>query len=630
MKLRRKTAPRGRQQQREHEKLSESISVALRDSDSSQSDRVEEIKKSVAMKLRRKTAPRGRQQQRKHEKVSESISVVLRGSDSSQSDRVEEINKSVGMKLRRKTAPRGRQQQREHEVSESMSVVLNDTDSSQSDSVEETKKSVGMKLRHKKALRGRQQQREHEVSESISVVLNDTDSSQSDSVEETKKSVGMKLRHKKALRGRQQQREHEKVYESISVVLNDTDSSQSNSICRAGASCRSSKEDERPLSIVKPQYGVVQKIALAPGAMAEDTLRKLRLMANTSDSELRPRSSESSTDLMVESGPNSPCHPVDTIRCKECESLFAKMRRQPTPKKKSRDRNPASLSCDEWILLKKWHPQRPRHREKGLLWKSLSHIRKLSAQGSDSAVFNRTQVNCSRPHVFQRRSLRRCKYPTCIQTDLSITKAKPRHRKRPRPVFWPPVTGRKSSVKRKTSINDTLSQQLNPLDLSVSVTQDDKLTVDDQISRLNADHKQNSDASSKQRRTFVQGKSNKQEASDGIDGTRRVLKFDDTPETVAVETVEQRKSPRQQQKRGEIREAQKRFQHEQRKELFEDSEGFRTPTDLFSVKPKIKRGNQKKVSTPGDTKPAVRKPNFKSMLATMVKNQNQIIKESCK
>ncbi|KAK7119237.1 hypothetical protein R3I94_021172 [Phoxinus phoxinus] len=409
---------------------------------------------------------------------------------------------------------------------------------------------------------------------------------------------------------------------------------------RAGASCRLSKEDERPLSIVNPQYGAVQKIALAPGAMAEDTLGNIRLMANTSDSELWPRSSaesreesvldKSSSDLMVESGPSSPCHPVDTIRCKECESLFAKMRRQPTPKEKSRDRNPVSLSCDEWILLKKWHPQRPRHREKGLLWTSLSHIRKLSAQGSVSAVFNRTQVNCSRPHVFQRRSLRRCKYLTCIQTDLSITKAKPRHRKRPRAVVWPPVGGWKSSVKRKSSINDTLSQQLYPLDLSVSVTQDDKLIVDDQISRLNADHKQNSDASGKQRTTFVQGKLNKQEASDGIDGTRRVLKFDDTPETVAVETAEQRKSPRRQQERGEIREAQNGFQHEQQEELFEDSERFRTPTDLFSVKPKIKRGNQKKVSASGDTKPAVRKPNFKSMLATMVKNQNQIIKESCK
>ncbi|XP_039530193.1 uncharacterized protein si:ch211-227n13.3 isoform X1 [Pimephales promelas] len=571
----------------------------------------------------------------------------------------EVTTKSVAMKLRRKAALRGRQQQREHEkVSESISVVVRDSDSSQSDSVEEIQKSVAMKRRRKTALRGRWQQREHEVSESISVVLNDTDSSQPNSVEEIQKSVSMKLRRKTAQRGRQQKREHEKVYESISVVLNDTDSSQSNSVeeikdhvsvihemkrpikkCRAGASCRLSEEDERPLSIVKPQYGAVQKITLAPGAMAEDTLGKLRVMANTSDSGLRPKSSvesreesvldESSTDLMVASGPSSPCHPVDTIRCKECESLFAQMRRRPTPKEKIRDRNPESLSCDEWILLKRWHPQRDRHREKGLLWKSLSHIRKLSAQGSDSAVFNRTQVNCSRPHVFQQRSLRRCKYLSSIQTDLSITKAKRRHRKRPRAVLWPPVGGWKSSVKRKSSINDTLSQQLYPLDLSVSVTQDDKLIVDDQISRLNADHKQNSDASSKQRRTFVQGKLNKQEASDGIDGTRRVLKFDDTPETVAVETAEQRKSPRHQQERREGRVAQNVLQQKQRVELFEDSEGFRTPTDLFNVKPKIKRGNQRKVSASGDTKSAVQKPNFKSMLATMVKNQNQIIKESC-
>lgn len=197
-------------------------------------------------------------------------------------------------------------------------------------------------------------------------------------------------------------------------------------------------------------------------------------------------------------------------------------------------------------------------------------------------------------------------------------------------MLWPPVGGRKSSVKRKSSINDTLSRQFHPLDLSVSATQGDKLTVDDRISRLKADHKQNSDASSKQRRTFVQCKLNKQEASDGIDGTRRVLKFDDTPETVAVETAEQRKSPRQQRERGEIREAQNVFQQKRQEELFEGSEGFRTPTDLFSVKPNNKRGNQKKASASGDTKPAVRKPDFKSMLATMVKNQNQIIKESCK
>ncbi|XP_016122796.1 uncharacterized protein [Sinocyclocheilus grahami] len=280
-----------------------------------------------------------------------------------------------------------------------------------------------------------------------------------------------------------------------------------------------------------------------------------------------------------------------------------------------------------WVLLKKWHPQRHRHREKGLLWTSLSRIRKLLAGGSDFAAVNRTEANCSRPHAFQQRNLRRCKYLLSIQTNLSITKAKPRHRKRSRSVVWPPVAGWKSSVKRKPSLNNTLSQQLSPLNLSVSVMQEDKLLVDEKISRLNAELKQNSDASSKQRTTNVRGKLNNQEVFDGIDGTRRALKFDDTPETVAAE---QRKSPRQKHKRGEIREAQNGFQNEQQEEISEDSNGFRTPPDLFSVKPKMKRGNQRKVSASGVTKSSAQKPNFMSMLATLVKNQNQIIKESCK
>lgn len=229
-------------------------------------------------------------------------------------------------------------------------------------------------------------------------------------------------------------------------------------------------------------------------------------------------------------------------------------------------------------------------------------------------------------HMF--RSLRRCKYLTSIQTDRSITKAKPQQRKRLRAVIWPPIGGWTSSAKRKSSINDTLSQQLSPLDLSVCVTQEDRLLVDDQILRLNADLKQKSDTSSKQ--TNVRGKLNEQEVSDGIDGTRRVLKFDFTPETVAVETVEQRKSPQQQHEHGEICVAKKGFQNELQEKLSEDSDRFRTPTELFSVKPKIKRQDQKKVSASGDAQPAVQKSNFMSMLAKLVQNQNQIIKETCK
>ncbi|XP_016334338.1 uncharacterized protein LOC107682687, partial [Sinocyclocheilus anshuiensis] len=209
--------------------------------------------------------------------------------------------------------------------------------------------------------------------------------------EVTTKSVSMKLRRNTVLRSRRrQQREHVKDSESICVVLSDTDSSQSESVeeikdhvsvihdmkrpvrkSRAGASCRARKEDERPLSPVEPQHGAVQKISLAPDAMAEDTLEKLRLRANTSETEVESRVElesvldESSTNLTVESGPSSPSCPVDTVRCRECQRLFAKMRKQPTPKQKSRDTNPASLSCDVWVLLKKWHPQRLRHREKG-------------------------------------------------------------------------------------------------------------------------------------------------------------------------------------------------------------------------------------------------------------------------
>ncbi|XP_042589840.1 uncharacterized protein LOC109054539 isoform X1 [Cyprinus carpio] len=476
--------------------------------------------------------------------------------------------------------------------------------------------------------------------------------------EVTTKSVSMKLRRRTVLRSRRlRQREHVKDSESISVVLRDADSSQSDSVeeikdqvsvlrdmerpvrkSRAGSSCRVRKEGERPLSDVEAQPGTVQKISLAPGAMAEDTLEKLRFRANTSKTKIEIESraelesilDESSTDFTVESGPSSPCRPLNTVRCRECERLFAKMRKHPTPEKKSRDTDPASLSCDVWVLLKKWHPQRHRHREKGLLWTSLSRIRKLLAGGSDFAAVNRTEANCSRPHAFQQRNLRRCKYLLSIQTNRSITKAKPRHRKRSRSVVWPPVAGWTSSVKRKPSLNNTFSQQLSPLNLSVRMTQEDKLLVDDKISRLNADLKLNSDASSEQRTTNVRGKLNKQEVFDGIDGTRRVLKFDETPETVAVEAAEQRKSPRQKHKRGVIREAQNGFQNEQQEEISEDSDGFRTPTDLFSVKPKMKRGNQKKVSASGVTKPAAQKPNFMSMLATLVKNQNQIIKESCK
>lgn len=453
----------------------------------------------------------------------------------------------------------------------------------------------------------------------------------------TTKSVSMNLRRSTILKGRQQEPKNVKGSESISVLLSDTDSSQSESIeeiidqvsviremkrpvrkYKAAASRRAGK---KRLSVVESQQDTVQKISLAVGAMAEDTLEKLRLMSNKCETELRPTSpvhsreelvvsDDSSSDHTVNSGPSSPSRPVDNIRCRECERLFTKVRRWPSTNKKSRDKNPASLSCDMWVLLKKRHPQRRRHREKGLLWTSLSHIRKMLAQGSGfSAV--RTQMKCSRPHVFLQRILRRCKYLTSIQSDLSITRAKPRHRKRPRVVF-PPIAGWNSSVKRRPSVNNTFLQQLSPFNLSVRETQEDELYAEEKLLKSNQKN------SSNQKSANAKGKMKELEVSDGVDVTRRVLKFDEQ-----LQTGEQRKSPRQQHEHGEIHEAQIELQEESS----EDSDWFRTPTDLFSVKPKIKQGNQKKISDP---KPNVQKPNFMSLLATMLKNQNQIIRESCK
>ncbi|XP_051528177.1 uncharacterized protein si:ch211-227n13.3 isoform X2 [Myxocyprinus asiaticus] len=491
----------------------------------------------------------------------------------------------------------------------------------------------------------------------------------------------MKLRRASVQRGRCQQRDDVKFFragesrrvpkrgtletnaastcsEISAVLLNDTGSSQSDDECIDLTVVDSRKADHGPLicdltkrPLKKRREGerqpsefieckensdvTVQKISLAPGAMAEDTLGKLRLVSNTSRSPAASRGGSvdecgsaldnSNTDWFVESGPSSPHIAVNTVKfCRECESLFARMRRQPPPKTKSRDKNPTSLSCDQWVLLKKWHPQKHRHKERGILWRSLSQIRKLASQCSDSVATNRTPAVCSRPHVFQQRNLRRCKYLTSIEKDSSLSKTKSQHRKRPRYVAWPPIGGQKRR-KRKTSMNNTLSQDLSPPKHGISVAHEDKLLLHDDISSLNADAKLNYN---KQKENDVRGKLDMHEVSGAMEGTRRALKFDDTLEADAVETAEQKQGPGQQ--IGESQNGSRTKDLNRLQEEFsEESDGFRTPTDLFSVKPMITRASQKRELASADAKTTVQRPNFRSMLATLVKNQNQIIKESC-
>lgn len=156
--------------------------------------------------------------------------------------------------------------------------------------------------------------------------------------------------------------------EISSVVLSDTDSSHSDGNIidltvvkdhvrdikeppkrsRGGPSNRLSGEDDMPKSRADSP-GTVQKISLAPAAVAEDTLVKVRLMSKGSGSpyasegesieECGSALDESSAELLVKSGPSSPNVSVNMTRCRECESLFAKMRKQPASKTKNRDKS---------------------------------------------------------------------------------------------------------------------------------------------------------------------------------------------------------------------------------------------------------------------------------------------------
>lgn len=246
--------------------------------------------------------------------------------------------------------------------------------------------------------------------------------------EVTTRSVSMKLRQTSVLKRRQQnikdlrkeksrngtfQKNAGSTCTEISSVLlsSDTDSSQSDeNVVDLSVGNRRRIEEEKTHTFVKSQAnssGTGPKISLALSAVAEDTLGKLRLLSNNTKPEARsssPLESEredieecesaldESSEYTVQSGPSSPNPDVNTVRCRECESLFSKMKRQTPSKLKNRGKSkhlsleklgfdvcvcvdceclflyvidPASLSCDQWVLLKKWHPQRCRHRKKG-------------------------------------------------------------------------------------------------------------------------------------------------------------------------------------------------------------------------------------------------------------------------
>ncbi|XP_045074878.1 uncharacterized protein si:ch211-227n13.3 isoform X1 [Coregonus clupeaformis] len=86
--------------------------------------------------------------------------------------------------------------------------------------------------------------------------------------------------------------------------------------------------------------------------------------------------------------------------CLTCQRLHREAKRRGhTPLDTLTDDDPTSLSCDQWVLMKKWTPRRPQN-VKGRLWIHLGRIRHREQTGGE-------QPACSRPHIFLQRNLRR-------------------------------------------------------------------------------------------------------------------------------------------------------------------------------------------------------------------------------
>ncbi|XP_014866515.1 PREDICTED: uncharacterized protein LOC106932364 [Poecilia mexicana] len=114
--------------------------------------------------------------------------------------------------------------------------------------------------------------------------------------------------------------------------------------------------------------------------------------------------SESSNSSIV-SGPSALCcdyrDQLYNDVCSACHKLYEKAKRLKTPIRSNLlDNDPKSLTCDQWVLMKRWKPKGQPDARRRLL----SHI-----QLDDGVVVRRGEQSspCSRPHIFLKRNLRR-------------------------------------------------------------------------------------------------------------------------------------------------------------------------------------------------------------------------------
>ncbi|XP_077415248.1 uncharacterized protein LOC144044607 isoform X2 [Vanacampus margaritifer] len=94
-----------------------------------------------------------------------------------------------------------------------------------------------------------------------------------------------------------------------------------------------------------------------------------------------------------------------TDLCPSCRKFYQRAKRLKRPiKDKCLDNNPTSLTCDQWVLLKKWAPSRLPH--SGKLSHSVRHLC-TRLKGKKKEKQDGHQNLCSRLHIFLQRNLRR-------------------------------------------------------------------------------------------------------------------------------------------------------------------------------------------------------------------------------
>ncbi|XP_061652191.1 uncharacterized protein LOC133488413 isoform X1 [Phyllopteryx taeniolatus] len=167
------------------------------------------------------------------------------------------------------------------------------------------------------------------------------------------------------------------------------------------------------------------------------------------------RSTTAPSPLKV-TAPNKKLRPPAGL-CSSCRKFYQRAKRLKTPiKDKLLDNDPTSLTCDQWVLLKKWNPSRLPHSSG-----KLSHCVLLlhtRLKGKNQAKQNKQdghKHSCSRPHLFLQRNLwKPCKVP-------ARKERKRKQGKRPRDDSQGFQIGKQKRLRGKTSPQDNIGNWTN-------------------------------------------------------------------------------------------------------------------------------------------------------------------------